>query len=354
MRSRNDTIIILTLVFSVLAGWSLGVSANASAAEKPDKAAVFSVVNGERVTLQRYIRTFQRGLRTRFYHGKPPESELLSYKKEVGLNLIDAVLLEQQARHLGMKPDGQWVSKRLARQMDRLRKDPRWNANQEKQVEAALRRSLERESLLQQLIAHIKDIPPPDEKQLTAYYRRYPEKFSNPGKVHARVILLKVEPYAGTQAWVKAKEQADGILKRIRAGEDFGELARRYSGDPSAEQGGDLGYLHRGMLGETAKKVLDELRPGQVSEPVQLLEGFSLLKLEERQAAHLNPLSRVRKRAIQLWLREHRELALEEELERLRARAKVEVVDGDYLAVPGVKETLRSKGWSMIAGTAGG
>ena len=322
-------------------------------AEKLDETTLFSVVNGEAIPMQRYVDAFQRGLRTRFYHGKPPENELNEYRKEIGFSLIDTVLLEQEARRLGLRPDREWVEQRLARQLKRLRKDPRWQEEKGVEVEASLRAALERESLLQQLISRIQEVAPPTEAQLEAYYRKHPDKFSNPGKTRAGVILFKVPPYADSAAWQAARKKAESIRERILKGEDFAELAKQYSDDPSASRGGDLGYLHKGMLGETAEKELSKLQPGEVSEPVALLEGFALLRLAERQPARLNRLSKVRDRAIQLWQRERREQALQEELEKLRRQAKVEILDQGYLSVPGVREAVSSRGWSPARRTEG-
>ena len=86
-----------------------------------------------------------------------------------------------------------------------------------------------------------------DDAKLNAYYEeqktKSPEHYVQPEQRHVRHILLQVADPKDDAA-VKAK--AEEILKRARAGEDFGKLAQQFSQDPgSAQKGGDLGWADR-------------------------------------------------------------------------------------------------------------
>jgi parvulin-like peptidyl-prolyl isomerase len=120
------------------------------------------------------------------------------------------------------------------------------------------------------------------------------------------------------------------LVRQLRQGADFAELARLHSQDASAEAGGDLGYLHRGMLGSTAEQALAPLAPGEVSEPVRLLEGIAIFALRERRTPRLSPLAEVRARAAELCRRERSDQARRALLARLRAGAHIEVPDPGY------------------------
>ena len=92
-------------------------------------------------------------------------------------------------------------------------------------------------------------------------------------------ILVSID---GTDdaAVAKAKARAEDLLKQIRAGADFAELAKKYSADPgSAEQGGDLGYFGRGVMVPSFEKVAFAMKKGEISEPVRTPYGFHIIKL---------------------------------------------------------------------------
>ncbi len=91
-----------------------------------------------------------------------------------------------------------------------------------------------------------------------------------------------------------ARKQADGVLAEARAGKDFAELAKKYSKDPTAAEGGDIGFVqHRdfpGPLGDT----LFGMKVGDIAGPVKSQFGYHLIKLEEIQAGETKPFETVR------------------------------------------------------------
>ncbi|MCG6957009.1 MAG: peptidylprolyl isomerase [Gemmatimonadetes bacterium] len=102
-----------------------------------------------------------------------------------------------------------------------------------------------------------------------------------------------IAPSPSDAEWEAAKEKAQGILDRIRAGEDFAKLAKEYSQDPgSAQQGGDLGWFRRGTMVKAFEDVAFGLYDGAVSGLVKTEYGYHIIKLErsrpgERQARHI-------------------------------------------------------------------
>ena len=88
-----------------------------------------------------------------------------------------------------------------------------------------------------------------------------------------------------------------------------------------------MGYLHHGMLGAEAEKVLDTLEIGAVSDPLQLLEGVTIFRMDDRIEPQLLPLSEVRVRAGELWSKDQSDAAWSALERRLWENTPVEIYD---------------------------
>jgi hypothetical protein len=307
----------------------IGPSAATESAERP-QGPIFAEVNGEVILLSTYNAALRMAARSRFYHAEPPEEELEAFRKEIGEQIVDQRLLHQEALRRGIEPDSGRVEGELGRLVRRYSDSPGWAQDRDRLV-PLLRKGLEERDRVRQLEERLRDgVTSPTEAELKAYYRDHPETFTSPPRTRVSIILLKVDPASGSEVWEERLEEARRIHARIEAGMDFAEVARRYSEDESAQNGGDMGYLHQGMLGAQADEILAGLQPGEIAEPAMLLEGIAIFRLNERIPAHLNAFESVRGRARELWLRERRQQAVEEIKTELRERARVRYPNPRY------------------------
>ena len=193
-----------------------------------------------------------------------------------------------------------------------------------------LRQRFEEDSILGILEERVRAIEPPEESVLRSYYDENHDKFTQPEQIRVSLILLAIAPSSPAAAWEAARGEAADIVRRVDAGANFAELARMWSADPSAKNGGDLGYVHIGMLSAAAEDALDALEIGELSEPVTVLEGIAVFMLTGQQEASLQPYEAVRQRAADLWRRDEGERKWTQTISELRARGSV-MVDEDYL-----------------------
>ena len=130
---------------------------------------------------------------------------------------------------------------------------------------------------------------------VSEYYEKNAAQFATPEMVRARHILILSDAKASAEDQAKAKAKIEEIAQRIKAGEDFGTVAKEVSEDPgSAPQGGELGWFAHGQMVPEFDKASFALNPGELSEPVKTQFGWHLIQLEEKKAAGQKPLDEVK------------------------------------------------------------
>ncbi len=138
------------------------------------------------------------------------------------------------------------------------------------------------------------------DQDLQAYYDQHREEYRVPEQVKVSHILIKTPlPAPGAKedqkAIADARTKAEGVLKELKAGGDFGKLAEKYSDDPgSAKSGGDLGWIGRGRTVPEFEKAAFSLGKGQTSDLVKSSYGFHIIRVEDKQEAHLKTLAEVK------------------------------------------------------------
>ena len=125
---------------------------------------------------------------------------------------------------------------------------------------------------------------------IAAYWSRNALEFTEPARARISVILTRFRPGDGPEAKARARERSLAALARIRAGEAFAAVARDQSEDPpSAANGGDIGEQTRGALAKEIGEVAFTIPVGTVSEPVEMRNGFHLIRVESRVPERLRP-----------------------------------------------------------------
>ncbi len=295
--------------------------------EKGGSGGISAVIGDDSISREEFQAALHEGMRRRFFHGAPEPEQLAAYRREVTQRLVDRVLLRQEVQRRHIVADVAAVDAKLAQVEQRLAGTPAWRADRAAAL-PLLRARLEEENRLAQLEAQVRQVVEPDVAAIRKYYQDHTEQFTTPERVRVSLILLKVEPSASAQTWQAAEQEAAQLVGKLRNGADFAALARLHSADTSAAKGGDLGYIHHGMLAAEAQQALDKMvSTGEVSPPVMLLQGVAVLRLDERVAPVLNALSAAEPRARELLMREQADVAWQDLLEGLRARTPILIND---------------------------
>jgi peptidyl-prolyl cis-trans isomerase D len=131
------------------------------------------------------------------------------------------------------------------------------------------------------------------DEQLRAAYSSSLDNFRMPERVHARHILLKTE--GKSDAEKKAlMAKAQDLLKQLKNGADFAELAKKYSDDSSKDQGGDLGWFTHGQMVPEFDSVAFSLKPKELSGVVTSQFGYHIIQTLEKEPAKLKPFEEVK------------------------------------------------------------
>jgi peptidyl-prolyl cis-trans isomerase D len=99
--------------------------------------------------------------------------------------------------------------------------------------------------------------------------------------VKAKHILFKLGESASQEEEAKVKEKALAVLKRAKAGEDFSQLAKKFSEDPGTKENGDLGYFSAGQMVKPFESAAFALKKGEISDLVRTPFGYHIINLED-------------------------------------------------------------------------
>jgi peptidyl-prolyl cis-trans isomerase C len=134
------------------------------------------------------------------------------------------------------------------------------------------------------------------------------------------------EQAAASHILVKTESEAREVLKDLKQGKDFADVARARSLDSSASQGGDLGTFGRGDMVAEFEKAAFALKVGEISAPVHTQYGYHIIKVTQRTPARLKPLDEVKEDVRNALISRY----VDTLLDNLRRAAKVQIVHPEY------------------------
>ena len=137
--------------------------------------------------------------------------------------------------------------------------------------------------------------PKVSDGDIAAYYNAHGDDYKQPEQVKTRHILITVPKGADGKTDGAARAKAEDLLKQIKAGANFAELAKKNSDDPgSKDAGGELPMIATGSLDPAYARAAMALSPGQTSDVVRSQFGYHIIQTEQKQAASTRSLAEVK------------------------------------------------------------
>ncbi len=185
---------------------------------------------------------------------------------------------------------------------------------------------------------------PVTDAEVEKYYTEHAQEFATPRQVKVAHVLARIGETGGSAAEDKARAKIADVIRRAKAGEDFGRLAKDLSDDPgSAKNGGEIGFVAKGQLVPDFEAAMLTLKKGEISpEPVRSPFGFHAIKVLDINEGGKKPLSEV---AAQIRERLHGEAAEQ------AAKTKAEETRAKLLGAADFMAQAKSLGLSPIETT---
>ncbi|MGE5553716.1 MAG: peptidylprolyl isomerase [Betaproteobacteria bacterium] len=282
-----------------------------------------AIINGEKLSNQEFTELYLQVVGLQEAAGQSvPAGQVEALKAQVLNQMINGKLVLQAAKQAGIKVSKDEIQKaydEYAKQYP-SEKDFRAALKQRNVSVREFRERLRSQRLVEKMIEQVTKSANVSDAAVAKAYEQ----------VHARHILFRVNKPEEEAA---AKAKAEEVVKQLRAGADFAQLAKKLSDDPgSKDKGGDLGFFGRGQMVAEFEKAAFALKVREVSDPIKTSYGFHVIQVLERKEAK-GPEFEKAKAGLRKQLAESEgQKAFNEWFTNLRKKANIEIRDKQLAA----------------------
>ena len=163
------------------------------------------------------------------------------------------------------------------------------------------------------------------EEELRKNYQDNLARFTDPAEVKVQQIFFVIPQWATEEQVASIRKEALAILERARQGEDFAELAGKYSQGPEAREGGVLGFFKHKELRPELEGAAFKLQTGEVSGLIKTPEGLHILRVMERKGGEPKPFVEVQGKLRDEIMQAESEKQFQQWMKALRAKAYIEI-----------------------------
>jgi peptidyl-prolyl cis-trans isomerase SurA len=298
---------------------------------------IIARVNNEIITLSEYDKALQNAEddAKQECQGRCTPEQLQGVvadtRKNALRNLIDQSLLVQRGKDMGIN-----VKAEVIKQLDQIRVQNKLDSIDalEKAVTSEgmnwedFQSNIESHLLTQKVIgqevgSHITI----SDDEVQKYYEAHKTEFVRPEQVALREIQVNTQG-KGADELPALKKKAETALKRVQDGEDFGEIAKRYSDSSTKEQGGYLGTYKRGELAKELEDKVFAMKRNQLTDVLETKQGYLVLQVLEHYDEGQQSLDKVRNEITEKLYSSRMEPAMRDYLKTLREQSYVIIKPG--------------------------
>jgi peptidyl-prolyl cis-trans isomerase SurA len=310
---------------------------------------IIARVNNDVITMSDYQKAEEQ-LREEVAHdcqGCAQDKMMADFKdqqKDLLRGLIDQSLMVQRAKDMGIS-----VESDVIKRLDDVRKQNGLASLEdlEKAVESSglawedykttIRNGLLTQEVVRREVGSHINIPNDEVKQ---YYDAHPQEFTRPEQVVLSEIFLSTEGKSPEEI-ESVQKKAEDLRNRVVKGDDFNEIAKRYSEGSTAKDGGDLGTFKQSELAPQLEEVVFKMDKGQITDVIQTKTGFEVLKVENHYKAGLQPQDKVENEIMNRLYMQKMQPQMRDYLGQLREESYV-------MVKPGYTDTAAVAGASVI------
>jgi peptidyl-prolyl cis-trans isomerase SurA len=298
---------------------------------------IIARVNNEIITRSEYDRalaTADEEIRQDCQGKCTPEqlqTALEDRKKNSLRDLIDQSLLAQRGKDMGIS-----VETELIKQLDQIRQSNKLDSMDalEKAVSSQglnwedfknnIRNHLLTQKVISQEVGSHISVGESDAKK---YYDEHKSEFVRPEQVALREIIVNTEGKKEAEV-AELRKKADTALKRVKDGEDFGEIAKRLSDGSTKEQSGFIGTFKRGELAKQLEDVVFKMKRNDLTDVLETKQGFLIMQVLEHYDEGEQSFDKVKNEIMDHLYNEKLEPAAREYLKTLREQSYVVIKPG--------------------------
>jgi peptidyl-prolyl cis-trans isomerase SurA len=286
---------------------------------------IIARVNNEIIT-QRAYEQEQEKLRQQLaqeYSGAELQAQFKEQSKNLLRDLIDQSLMVQKAKDLDIN-----VETDVVKQLDDIRKKNNLGTLEDLETEIGkqglnyedfkdqIRRNLLMREVIGREVGSRIQLSRDDARK---YYEAHKKEFQSPGLVRLGQILVSTEKRKPEEA----EKRANDAFAELKAGQRFAEIAKKYSDGPSAEQGGDVGFMKEGSLAPDVAAVVAKLDLNEFSNPMQTKYGYIILKILERYSSGIPKFEEVEPRVNEVLYDQRMQPDLRDYMKQLRKESYI-------------------------------
>lgn len=312
-------------------GGMLPGAAPAQPADTSKMPAVVARINGQDIKKEELIAEAKE-MQARFAQanrGPAPALDDKFYKQILDGMIAQRLLLAEAARE-GVTVGDAEVKAQVATLRGRFPDQAAFDnaLKSEGMTEQELQKTLRDEAVIQKYVGtKIFNSVQVTDQAARQFYDQNQAQMQRPERAHLKHVLVAVQPNASAEDKQKAKAKAEDVLKRAKAGEDFGKLATENSDDPGSKtRGGDLSWISRGQTVPPFEQAAFALaKPNDLSGVVETQFGYHVIQLVEKQPASAVPFEEAKGRITQMLKQQQAGQQLQSRVEELKKKGKVEI-----------------------------